>query len=144
MAGLILVVCAAVFLFGLVQWARGGATLWEVFHLVRNKPENAKDTDEEKRAAEIRTKMVIRDLETMTDSLLRSSFRVLGFLALAVWLFVIASVIIDAMGLDWLDGLSFQSNRLWGDPYARSNNNTRKQGVYRGNLFQSFGYRQRR
>jgi hypothetical protein len=81
----------------------------------------------------------VRDLEITTDNLLRSSFRILGMLALVVWLFVIASVIIDVLGLDWLDRLNFQTNRLTGDPYARSAYNPRNQGVNRGNVFQSLG-----
>ncbi|MDR3265222.1 MAG: hypothetical protein LBT15_04325 [Synergistaceae bacterium] len=137
MAELILVICGAVFLFGLVQWARGGAILWDIVRFSRRRPGGGKngaaDTDEEKKAAEIRSAKAMRDMERMVDGLLRSSFRVLGVLALFVWLFVAASVVIDALGLDWLDNLSFRANRLWGDPTVRSGYATQSGGAPRGN-----------
>ena len=54
------------------------------------------------------------------DGLLRSSFKVLGILGLCVWAFVTFSLIVDMLGLNWLDRLSFSPNRIVGNPTARS------------------------
>jgi type IV secretory pathway VirB2 component (pilin) len=111
MAMLILVTCGAVFLFGLVQWARSGAVLWDIFRLA----ENSRDPKARQDAAER-----MKSMESMMERLLRSSFRVLGTLAVMVWLFVVVIVIVDALGLGWLDGMSFQANRLFGNPSVRA------------------------
>jgi hypothetical protein len=144
MGGLILLVCAVVFLFGLVQWARCGATLWEFVRLSRSQPGNAEDDEEAKRTATKQKNRILSDLEHVADSLLRSSFRILSVLALTVWLFVVVSVIIDALGLDWLDSLSFRANRLWGDPTVRSERNNRNSNGGRGSTLQSLGTNFRR
>ncbi|MDR1732301.1 MAG: hypothetical protein LBR61_09455 [Synergistaceae bacterium] len=125
MAELILVTVALFFVFGLVQWARGGAALWDVIRLSRFKPAVDEEKDEEDRQKEeARRRSTLREMERLTDRMLRSSFKVLGILALCIWFFVVASVIIDALGLDWLDSLSFQANRIWGDPATRATSNT--------------------
>ncbi|MDR1873481.1 MAG: hypothetical protein LBQ90_00500 [Synergistaceae bacterium] len=145
MAELILVACVMAFLFGLVQWARGGAVLWDVIRLSRRKTvpdeSGSEKTEEERQKAAARARRMLRDLENLTDRLLRSSFRVLGILALCVWLFVVVSVVVDVLGLDWLDNLSFRANRLWGDPYMRATYNDSQsrgaQGGTRGTILRS-------
>jgi len=140
MVGLILVACSALFIYGLVQWARSGTVLWDILQLQKNKqnkPAKTTIVTEKKSSEAPRTKkpfVSIRDLpseesnrgdtdiEGVMDNLLRSSFKILGILALGVWVFVIASVIIDSLGLNWLDGVSSQANRFWG---GNSSNPTR-------------------
>jgi xanthine/uracil/vitamin C permease (AzgA family) len=114
MAMLILVTCGAIFLFGLVQWARSGAVLWDIFRLA----ESSRDPKAWQDAAER-----MRSMESAMERLLRSSFRVLVTLAVVVWLFVVVVVIVDALGLGWLDGMSFQANRLFGNPSVRAAGN---------------------
>jgi xanthine/uracil/vitamin C permease (AzgA family) len=128
MTMLVLAACGAVFLFGLVQWARSGAVLWDIFRLVRST-----QTLKEKQAAAER----VKNMESLMERLLRSSFRVLGALAAIVWLFVVASVIVDALGLDWLDNVSFQTHRLFGDPTVRAAGNRSQIG--RGGTLQLLG-----
>jgi hypothetical protein len=143
MAGLILIAFGVFFLFGLVQWARSGAVLWDIVRLSRRRTDNGGEkTAEERQASKARTGKALREMEKLTDSLLRSSFRVLGVLALCVWLFIIASVVIDAMGLDWLDNLSFRAASLWGDPFTRSGYVTQPRnapGGTQGNVLRSLG-----
>ncbi|MDR3230550.1 MAG: hypothetical protein LBT65_03850 [Synergistaceae bacterium] len=144
MAELILVVCGITFLFGLVQWARGGAILWDVVWFARRISGGAEndadgDADEKKEAARIRAAKALREMERMVDGLLRSSFRILGVLALCVWLFVAVSVIVDVLGLDWLDNLSFRANRLWGDPTVRAGYGARTGGGSRSDALRSLG-----
>lgn len=140
MTELLIVAFGAAFLFGLVQWARGGAILWDVIRFSRRRPQRSPKTDEEEGAAgeEKREEETLRELESMTDRLLRSSFRVLGILALCVWLFVIATIVSDILGLGWMDRLSFQTNRLWGDPTVRAGARSSQSGN-RNSVLRSLG-----
>jgi xanthine/uracil/vitamin C permease (AzgA family) len=140
MAMLIFAGFVLVFLFGLVQWARSGAVLWDILRLNQSRPARGVIVTAENQEADARSITALRNMESVMDGLLRSSFRVLGVLALGVWLFVIASVIIDALGLDWLDSLSFQANRFWGSPATRSSYGaTHRSGRDRVNVFRSLG-----
>jgi hypothetical protein len=118
----LLVIVSVVFLFGLVQWARGGAGLWDIHRLLRHgPPPNAAGTKETDQDAGESLQKSIQSMERMTDGLLRSSFKVMGILALGVWIFVVITVIVDMLGLDWLDrASSYSSNRVVGNPQARS------------------------
>ena len=120
MLPLILVVCAMFFLFGLVQWARGGAILWEIAHSSKPKKRASDDLSLEPQVDEAQRMRSVKDLESMTDRLLKSSFRIIGVLALCVWVFVVVTVVLDMLGLDWLDNLDFRANRFWGNPPERS------------------------
>ena len=123
----LLVVVGIVFLFGLLQWARSGAVLWDIHSLLKRGSDlssdaaNTRETgrDETARRKESLNNTVQR-METTMDGLLRSSFRILGVLALCVWAFVTLSLIVDMLGLNWLDRLSFSSNRVIGNPTVRS------------------------
>ncbi len=48
------------------------------------------------------------------------ALRLLGVLAVCVWLFVTVTVVVDMLGLDWLDRLSTTANRFLGTPSDRS------------------------
>ena len=131
----------ALFLFGLVQWARSGAILWDIRHLLKNHPVEefvvrrretpaprmgidgdapiVVERDDESRKRDF-VRRSMREMESLFDGLLRSSFRVLGVLALCVWLFVMLSVALDVLELDWMDRLSFTANRILGNPIVRA------------------------
>ncbi len=145
MTELLIIAFGSAFLFGLVQWARSGAILWDVVKFSGPKLRRSRKTDEDEESGEEsgeesrREKEALRELESMADRLLRSSFRVLGILALCVWLFVIASVVFDLLGLDWADRLSFHANRLWGDPSVRSVRSASQSGTNSNSVLRSLG-----
>ena len=139
------VVSVIFFLYGLVQWARGGAALWELRQISRGRKNATADDSETEEApdSEIRggprRQTSARDLEKLTDVLLRSSFRVIGILAICVWVFVVFSVVVDMLGLDWLDNLSFRANRFWGNPAVRAGTSGSGGGNSRNNILRSLG-----
>lgn len=99
----------ALFLFGLVQWARGGALLWGLLRLKRNR--HASDSH-----TRIQEEAEIHKAEKATDHFLRSSFKVIGLLAVAMWLFLGLTVLLDLMGINWLDRISSRARTFWGSP----------------------------
>ena len=141
MLSFLLVVACVVFLFGLVQWARSGALLWDIRRLLKYGPSgNAGGKEGEKAAQRESLQKSIQNMEMMTDGLLKSSFRVLGALALCVWIFIVASFIAEILGLDWADRMSFSTNRMWGSTVARSaynNPNIQRSGTFGGNTANS-------
>ena len=140
MAELLLVVFVVAFLFGLVQWARGGALLWDIVRRTPPKGPAGNDaSDGDLQKAKLREKETLQDLESVADRLLRSSLRVLGILALSVWLFIIASVVLDVLGFDWMERLSFRTNQMWGDPTTRSGARSPQSGAGRGHVLRSLG-----
>ena len=123
----LLVVVVVIFAFGLVQWARGGAMLWDIHLLLKqggDSSPDAADTRETYRYDNTREKESIKTniqrMEATMDGFLKSSFKVLGVLALCVWAFVTFSLIVDMLGLNWLDRLSFSPNRVVGSPTVRA------------------------
>lgn len=106
---LLLVLSLAIFLIGLAQWARSGAALWSV--LRARKSEAPEDGPEQ-----ARQNTELRRMERMTDRLLLSSFKVIGVLAVAMWLFLGLTVLLDLMGINWADRISLTARRFWGSP----------------------------
>ena len=107
------VLALALFLFGLVQWARSGASLWTLLRLKRGgRPSSPSER--------IREESEIHRAEKLTDQLLRSSFRVICVLALGMWLALGIVVLLDLMGIDWIDRLSTRARTFWGSPVYRN------------------------
>ena len=100
-------VAIAIFLFGLVQWAYSGAALWSVWNLKKDLRSASRDELEEKEDE-------IRRTEKRTDQLLMSSFKVIGILAAAMWLFLGLTVVLDLMGINWISTLSSRARTFWG------------------------------
>ena len=131
----LLVAGGIVFLFGLVQWARSGALLWDIHRLLKpglqsgtaDTARTAMDRKEIAREKESLQKS-IQKMESMMDSLLKSSFQAMAVLGLLVWLLVAAVVVMDMFNLDWRDRLAFfspnRSNRVVGSPAARAGFNS--------------------
>lgn len=96
-------------LFGLIQWARSGTVLWTIFSL--------KKKEKIIRSTSVLTKTkindAIRDAESLTDDLLQLSFRVLGILALAMWIFLTITIILDFMGINWMRRVSSRAITFW-------------------------------
>ena len=90
---------------GIFQWAQSGAGLWRILDIRRAKRGLPKKQREE--SAEE------RQLGQMADRSLRASFRILGFLALFLWVFLAASMLLDFLGVDLLGTLSSRAQRYW-------------------------------
>lgn len=106
-------IAIAIFLFGLVQWAYSGAGLWSVWSLKKglrfaSRREWAEKEDE------------IRRTEKRTDQLLMSSFKVIGILAVVMWLFLGVTVLLDLLGIDWVSRISARAQTFWGSPAYNS------------------------
>ena len=147
----LLVTACLVFLFGLIQWARSGALLLDIHRLLRygsapNAEDGAANTFRERDGKKESLRQAIQSMEMTMDGLLRSSFKLLGILALCVWIFVVFSVVSDMMGLDWLDRLTFSANRVLGNPTVRASGNRNafnrsnmSSASSRNDRFRSFG-----
>ena len=127
---LLIIVGVAVFLFGLIQWARGGAALWSLLRLQRD----AQPSNPLRRARE---SAEIRSAEKMTDQLLRSSFKVLGILAVGMWLFLGVTVLLDLLGIDWVSRISARAQTFWGSPVYNSTPVTTQSPARRGDIMKS-------
>ena len=102
-------VLVSIFLLGLFQWARSGAGIWRIFSLQREHKADPLGSAERKEA-----EAEVKRLERATDRTLLISFKLIGILALLLWLALAASVVIDAFGLnDWLNEMSMSAHRYW-------------------------------
>ena len=127
---LLIIVGLAVFLFGLIQWARGGAALWFLLRLKRG----ARPSNPLKRAWE---SAEIRRAEKATDQLLRSSFKVIGILAIGMWLFLGLTVLLDLLGVDWVSRISTRAQTFWGSPVYNRTPATTQSPARRGDIMKS-------
>jgi len=129
---LLLVAGGIVFLFGLLQWARSGALLWDIHQLLKfSQPSSTAQTEmDRKEVAREKESLqkTVQNMERSMDVFLKSSLKILGILALCVWIFVVAVVVMDMLNLDWLDMHGFSSNRVLGAPSARSSFNSGSTG----------------
>jgi len=102
---------ATVFLFGLYQWAQGGATLWRIFRLRREEKEK-RFTREEIREAE----KEVQKLEKAADQTISASFRIIAILAVIVWLFFGITMVLDMFGINWVSTFSSRAKSYWSQP----------------------------
>lgn len=106
-------VAATIFLLGLYQWAQGGASLWRIFRIKREKY----STREEKAHAE----REIKELERNADRTITASFRIISMLAVLVWLFLGVSIVLRMFGIDVVGSLSTHAKAYWSQPAVNSN-----------------------
>ena len=126
----ILLIIVGVAVFGLIQWARGGAALWFLLRL-------KKDAQPSNPLRQARESAEIRNAEKMTDQLLRSSFRVLGILAIGMWLFLGVTVLLDLLGIDWVSRISARAQTFWGSPAYNGTPVTIQSPARRGDIMKS-------
>ena len=119
MMSFLLIIGGIIFLFGLVQWARSGVILWDLHEFLKRDLLLGVSTDEKTTEKKKSMQRIIRKMETKIDGLLKSSFNLVAVLALCVWLFVIAFVTMDMLGIDWSNRTS-RSNQVLGSPTARA------------------------
>ena len=111
-------VAATIFLIGLWQWAQGGASLWRIFRLQKEKH----STREEKVQAE----REIKELERNADRTITASFRIIAMLAVLVWLFLGVTVVLRMFGVDLVGKLSSHARAYWSQPAVNSNSPTQQ------------------
>ena len=111
-------VAATIFLLGLWQWAQGGASLWRIFRLQKEKH----STREEKVQAE----REIKELERNADRTITASFRIIAMLAVLVWLFLGVTVVLRMFGVDLVGKLSSHARAYWSQPAVNSNSPTQQ------------------
>ena len=102
-----------IFLLGLWQWAQGGASLWRIFRLQKNEKGL---TREEKAQAE----REVRELERTADRTITASFRIIAVLAVFVWLFLGASVLLRMFGIDMIGKLTTHAKAYWAQPAVQN------------------------
>ena len=117
-------IAMTVFLFGLYQWAKGGATLWQIFRI--RKSEKGLPRDERKKLEN-----QIQQLERSTDSTLRASFRLLAFLAVFLWAALGITMVLDMMGIDWVGRLTAKAQQYWSQTPANTSLTQNRSNVLR-------------
>lgn len=103
-------IAAGLLLFGLLEWARGGDGIWRIFKIrrsLRNEDAQLGWREKEKIQKEI------RQLENSTDSLLRTSFKAVCFLALCLWVAVGVTFLLDAFGIEWAHHVTTRASIYW-------------------------------
>jgi hypothetical protein len=123
-----------IFLLGLWQWAQGGASLWRIFRLQKNKKGL---TREEKAQAE----REVRELERTADRTITASFRIIAVLAVFVWLFLGASVLLRMFGIDMIGKLTTHAKAYWSQPAVQNSQTMTQQ---RNDMLRNMGNSLRR
>ena len=120
----LMIIIGIVFLFGLVQWARSGSALLEIHKLTKHGnalPVTGAGGNEAAGLEAVQKS--IQSMEMTTDGLLKSSFKILGVLAICLWAFVTFSLVADSIGFSWQDRFGFSDNRtvgVVGNPMIRA------------------------
>lgn len=99
----------SVFLIGLYQWALGGASLWRIFSLRKMERDLP---SEERRQAE----REVRQLEARADRTISASLRIIAFLAVFVWLFLGAQMLLELFGVNMIGTISSTARQYWAQP----------------------------
>ena len=114
MGFLVAFIAASIFLFGLFQWAQGGASLWQIFRLKRNEKNL---TRQEKQAAEAE----VKKLEQAADRRISASFRIIAILAVLMWIFLGVTMILELLGINWVSTFASRAKTYWTGPTATTN-----------------------
>ena len=112
-------IAVTIFLFGLYQWAQGGASLWRIFRIKREE-KNQKLSREEIKAAENE----IKQLERAADRTITASFKIIAVLAVLVWIFLGLTMILEMFGINWVSTFSSRAKTYWSQPGTESQINT--------------------
>lgn len=127
-------IAATIFLIGLYQWARGGASLWRIFTLKRDEKNMTRDE-------KAKSEREIRNLEREADRTISASFRIIAMLAVMVWLFLGVSVVLRMFGVDLVGRLSSHAKAYWSQPAVQNSNSPTQQ---RNDMIRNLGNNLRR
>ena len=104
-----------VFLFGLYQWASGGAALWRIFTLRKME----KDLPSEER---LQAEREVKQLEENADKAVSASFRIIAGLAVAVWIFLGVQMVLELFGVNMIGSISSTARQYWSQPQLQNTN----------------------
>jgi len=120
----LVIVIGVVFLFGLIQWARSGAVLWDIHELTKRKqspsPDTAETSERYEKARKEDVQKSIQRMEVTMDGLLKSSYLLVCVVALCVWIFVGFFFVMDMLEFEWTDRFYLSTHRVTGSPAVRS------------------------
>ena len=105
-----------VFLFGLYQWAQGGAALWRIFRLKREEKNFSRE-------GKIAAENEVKRLERAADRTIGASFRIIAVLGVLVWLFLGVTMLLEMFGINWVSTFSSRAKAYWTQPGIETNNN---------------------
>ena len=83
--------------------------MWRIFTIRRELNDGRRHNRAEREDAEAE----IRRLEGRTDSMLKTSLRTVGFVALAAWVLLGATFVMDAMGVRWARRITAKASYYW-------------------------------
>lgn len=124
-------IAVTVFLIGLYQWALGGANLWRIFSLKRNKKQLSRDEMAE-------TEREIKRLEQSADRTISASLRIVAWLAVIMWLFLGVTMILDMFGINWVSALYSRAKSYWVAPGMESQQSSQTRNDTLRNMGNSF------
>lgn len=104
-----------IFLFGLYQWASGGAALWRIFSLRKMEKDLP---SEERRLAE----REVQQLEQSADRAVSASFKIIAGLAVAVWIFLGLQMLLELFGVNMIRNISTRARQYWANPQITNTN----------------------
>ena len=107
---------ATVFLFGLYQWAQGGATLWRIFRIKREEKEGHLSREERREVEK-----EVEKLEKAADRTITASFKIIAILAVFFWLFFGVTLLLDMFGINWIGTFSSRAKTYWSQPGVTTN-----------------------
>ena len=122
---------ATIFLFGLYQWALGGASLWRIFSIRRREKELS---SEEKLDAE----REVKHLEQTADRTISASLRIIAVLAVLVWAFLGISVLLEMLGINFIGSTFARAKHYWASPAVESHMNIQNRNETLRNMGNSF------
>lgn len=131
MGWLLAFIGATVFLMGLYQWALGGAGLWRIFRIRRGEKEMTRD---ERKQAEREA----REAERSAVRSITASMRIIAGLAVAVWLFLGVTMVLEFFGINWVSALYSRAVSYWVAPGVQSGQSTQTRNETLRNMGNSF------
>ena len=126
-------IAATIFLFGLYQWAQGGASLWRIFRMRRTEKNLS-------RAEKVKIENEVKKLEQSADRTIGASFRIIAVLAVLVWIFLGVTFILEMLGINWVSSLSTRAKSFWVQPGTESTQSTQS----RNDMIRNMGNNLRR
>ena len=132
MLWIIALIAATIFIFGLLNWARGGAGLFQIFKLKRRSDSMSED---EREAAE----REVKRLERAADNSLRASFRIICALAVFIWLFLAVTVVLNMMGIDWTSEFTSRAKAYWTGSTTNHSGHVQGSAAARNDILRGMG-----
>ena len=128
-------IAVTIFLFGLYQWALGGASLWRIFTLRKME----KDLPSEER---MQAEREVRQLEQAADRTISASLRIVATLAVLVWVFLGLQMILELFGVNMIGRITSTARQYWSQPDVRTTNQSPTQ--QRNDMLRNMGNNLRR